>query len=101
MTGLFVPFILGFSIGSVVGGLFFASMWWTTRRLVRSRRPIVILVVGTLSRLVVVGCVLTALAMLAPGLLVGALVGFVLVRTLAVRRVLSDAGADQRPVVVR
>jgi F1F0 ATPase subunit 2 len=77
--------LLVLAAGFAVGLLFFASLWFTVRRLPHSVNPIPLLLISGLLRLL---GALGAMALLAAGdwqRLLAALLGFVLARVLLVR----------------
>ena len=93
--------LLAFAAGGAVAALYFASLWWTVRRVARARRPLA-LVAGSF----LVRAALAALAIVAVGSgdalrLMAAMAGFLAVRLALVKwvrgtaHVPSTAGAHQ------
>lgn len=79
--------LLGLVVGLAVGAGFFGGLWWTLRRVERSRRPGTLLLLSLLVRLAVAGAGLTwAVRAGAPELL-ACLAGILLVREILKRTV--------------
>ena len=78
---------LGLVVGAVLGAAYFASLWATTRRLSRSRRPAALVLAGYAVRLLVAAAVFAWMAWTGVAAVLAALVGFIAVRGVAVRRV--------------
>jgi F1F0 ATPase subunit 2 len=83
MTG----FLLPAAGGAVLGGLYFGGLWATVRRLPDARWPAALALLSFVARTVLAALGLALLLAGEPARLVVALVAFVAVRTLLVRRV--------------
>lgn len=76
--------VAGAVIGAALGGLFFGGLWWTAQRLSTSR-PGLLLASSYVGRVSAMAISLVVLASLHPALLMGALAGFIVARTIWVR----------------
>ena len=83
----------GVVAGAVLGGLFFGGLWWTSQRLTASR-PGVLLASSYVGRVGVMAVSLVVLAWLHPALLLGALAGFIVARTIWVRAARDGNGFE-------
>jgi F1F0 ATPase subunit 2 len=92
MTDVLGPLAIGLLAGVAVSGASHASLWWSVRRATRARRPAAWLALSALARIVLVAVGLAALAWMSPWAPAGGLVGFLTVRTLAVRWALPETG---------
>lgn len=86
--------VLGFVLGLAVGGLYFGALWLTLRRVPDADHPGGLVLVSYLMRLGVAGVGFYGVLRLGgAGALVAALVGFVVMRQLVIRRVGGRSGA--------
>lgn len=83
--------------GGALGCVYFPILWWTVRRLAREPGKVAWLVLGLVLRLALALAALLLAVRFGgwPGLL-AALVGFIAVRTLVVRRIREAADAPER-----
>lgn len=95
MTWLIVA-IAGLVIGAVAGAIFLGGLWLTTQRLATTSRPGLLLLVSLLGRSAAMSFLLVTLARTHPGLLIGALVGFTVVRMVLTRRVAIEKHPSSR-----
>ena len=93
MTGVdWIPMAASLAAGAALGGAYLAGLWWTVRAMVRSTRPGLLLAASSGLRM---GLLLAGLWVISGGdwrRLAAALVGFALVRAVAVRRARPAAG---------
>jgi F1F0 ATPase subunit 2 len=96
--------VAGVAAGVVAGLVFFGGLWWTSQRLVTSRRPGLLVVGSLLVRMIVVAGTLVLLARIDVVLLVGAVIGLVAARTALTRAAMQgrlpapDAASDDSDV---
>lgn len=85
--------IVSLAIGAVLGAIYFAGLWITVRRLAITRQPALLMLVSFIGRVAVV---LLGFYFVTDGRwerLIACLAGFLLARTLLIRR-LHDVGQD-------
>ena len=94
---IWTTIVLGVALGAGLGGLFFGGLWWTVRRVGRRANPGAWLLVSAGLRLgLAVGGFYLA-ARLGGAALVGAMVAFLAVRTVAIRSIRPDRQPDASP----
>lgn len=85
-------------LGAVLGSLYFTALWWTLRRLARARRPGMLLFASAVARLALLLC---GFYVILDGMhwerLLAALVGFIAVRGVLVRRLGPRADGSGDP----
>lgn len=88
---------LGLGAGAVLGAVYFAALWLTTRRIPGSRHPGLLVAVSYLARLALLGAGLFAVVRLggAPALL-AALLGVIMARHLIVSALRPHRGTGAR-----
>lgn len=84
--------LFSFLVGGVAGSLYFSGLWYTLHWLPTARRPALLLIGSFLLRLTLLLGILSLLAGSHWSSLLSALAGFLLVRTLLVRRWGSGSG---------
>lgn len=95
---LFETSLLGYlAIGFAIGALYFLGLWWTVRRLKRSRRPTVLTLASFLSRAALVLVVFYLAAQGRWERFLGCLAGFLLARVVITRRLRPRAPEQPRP----
>ena len=77
--------VAGIAVGLLAGLVFFGGLWWTSQRLVTSRRPGLLVVASLLVRMIVVAGALVLLARVDVVLLVGGVIGLVVARVALTR----------------
>jgi F1F0 ATPase subunit 2 len=85
MTDTQTAWLLTIAGGGVVGGLYFASLWWTVQRAARTSHPVLFIAGSFLVRGMLAAALLVGFAGGDPWRLLGAVGAFLVVRTLAVR----------------
>ncbi len=89
---LLFALLAALAFGGLLGSVFLSTLWWTVLRLPHVRRPGLLYITSLLLRMTMVMAGFTAIAWFQDWrLLVAGLLGFVLVRTLSVRRVSLSA----------
>ena len=78
---------VGLGLGGVLAALFFGGLWWTVRRVGRQDHPGIWLAVSGFVRLVGAAAGFYAAALIGGAALLSAMAAFLIVRTVAVRRV--------------
>jgi len=76
---------LGLAVGLAAGAIYFAALWRSVRRLPGAARPVRALLLGALVRLALLLPALYLALQAGPAALLGALAGFLLARTAALR----------------
>lgn len=77
--------LVGVAVGIVAGLVFFGGLWWTSHRLVTSRRPGLLVALSLLVRMAVLATALVVLARVGVAMLAGG-VGGVIVARMALTR---------------
>ncbi len=95
-----IPWIIAaFVIGAVLGAFYFGGLWLTVRRITRARQPALLIFTSFLMR---TGIVLLGLYLVMDGRwerLVACLVGFLIARSLVIRR-LRDDHQESNPISI-
>ena len=73
--------------GGAVGALYFGGLWWTVRRIARTRHPGLLMAASYLVRTTIAAVALLAVASGEAGKVLAALAGFLVVRVALVRSV--------------
>mgnify|MGYP006279711559 CR=1 FL=1 len=84
---ILIEIVIGGGIGFVVGSIFFSGLWWTVQRVAEVERPAVWLALSAVVRVLVVAIGLFMTLSVGPWALVAALLAFLIVRSVAIRRV--------------
>jgi F1F0 ATPase subunit 2 len=97
MTDVLNAWILTIAGGAIVGGVYFAGLWWTVQRAARTSHPVLLIAGSFLVRGIAAAALLVGLAGGHPFRLLGAVGAFLVVRTLAVRLARLTAPAAPSP----
>jgi F1F0 ATPase subunit 2 len=99
VTDPWLALVLGLVTGLILGAAHFGALWWTVRRLPRRRRPGLWLTLSAIGRFAAVLAGFVALAKAHPLALLAALIGFLLARLAATRRVggVPPSGPQHEP----
>lgn len=87
MTDAQIAWIVAVVGGGAVGGVYFATLWWTVQRAARASRPMLLIAGSFLVRGMIAAALLVGLAAGDPWRLLGAVGAFLVVRTVIVRLV--------------
>ena len=82
--------VAGLAVGILAGLVFFGGLWWTSQRLVTTRRPGLLVATSLLVRMIVIAATLVVLARIDVAMLAGGVVGVVAARMVLTRAVMND-----------